>query len=170
MDGVHDVGGMHGFGPVEREQDESVFHGAWEAAVVAMMRAGGRRGVYNIDEFRHGIERMDPAHYPASSYYEHWLDGITRIFLEKGVVGAEELAARTEFFRARPRTTARSPSQRASRSSSSCRPSSTTRRSTPGSNARGCETCRSRRRGCLARIRAGRSGSSSGSSGAAIWC
>ena len=102
MDGVHDVGGMHGFGPVEREQDESVFHGAWEAAVVAMMRAGGRRGVYNIDEFRHGIERMDPAHYLASSYYEHWLDGITRIFLEKGVVGAEELAARTEFFRARP--------------------------------------------------------------------
>ena len=102
MDGVHDVGGMHGFGPVEREQDEPVFHGPWEAAVVAMMRAGGRHGIYNIDEFRHGIERMDPAHYLASSYYEHWLDGITRIFLEKGVVGAEELATRTEFFRARP--------------------------------------------------------------------
>ena len=102
MDGVHDVGGMHGFGPVEREQGEPVFHGAWEAAVLAMMRAGGRHGVYNIDEFRHGIERMDPAHYLASSYYEHWLDGITRIFLEKGVVGAEELAARTDFFRARP--------------------------------------------------------------------
>ena len=63
MDGVHDVGGMHGFGPVEREANEPVFHGSWEAAVVAMMRAGGTRGVFNIDEFRHGIERMDPAHY-----------------------------------------------------------------------------------------------------------
>ena len=102
MDGVHDVGGMHGFGPVEREANEPVFHGAWEAAVVAMMRAGGTRGVFNIDEFRHGIERMDPAHYLSSSYYEHWLDGIARLFVEKGVVSEAELAARTEFFQSRP--------------------------------------------------------------------
>jgi len=102
MDGIHDVGGMHGFGPVERESDEPVFHAPWEAAVVAIMRAAGTRGIYNIDEFRHGIERMDPAHYLASGYYEHWLDGITRVLLEKGVIGAEELGARTEFFGARP--------------------------------------------------------------------
>lgn len=102
MDGVHDVGGMHGFGPVEREDNEPVFHAPWEAAVVAIMRAAGRRGLYNIDEFRHGIERMDPAHYLGSSYYEHWLDGIARLLLEKGVVKAEELDARTEFFRERP--------------------------------------------------------------------
>jgi nitrile hydratase len=102
MDGVHDVGGMHGFGPVEREADEPTFHARWEAAVVAIMRAAGRRGIYNIDEFRHGIERMDPGHYLASSYYEHWLDGITRILVEKGVVQPGELDARTEFFQARP--------------------------------------------------------------------
>ena len=88
MDGVHDLGGMHGFGPVEREENEPPFHGRWEAAVVAIMRATRGAGLYNIDEFRHGIERMDPAHYLGSSYFEHWLDGIARVLAEKGVVDA----------------------------------------------------------------------------------
>jgi nitrile hydratase subunit beta len=102
MDGVHDLGGMHGFGPVEREENEPPFHGRWEAAVVAIMRGTRGAGLYNIDEFRHGIERMDPAHYLGSSYFEHWLDGITRVLMEKGVVDAAELEARTRLFRERP--------------------------------------------------------------------
>ena len=101
MDGIHDLGGMHGFGPVEREDSEPPFHARWEAAVVAIMRAT-RGSVYNIDEFRHGIERMDPAHYLASSYFEHWLDGIARLLAEKGVVDAAELEARTQQFHERP--------------------------------------------------------------------
>jgi nitrile hydratase subunit beta len=102
MDGVHDLGGMHGFGRVEREANEPVFHEAWEAAVYAIMRASLGTGLYNLDEFRHGVERMDPAHYLRSGYYEHWLDGIARVLTEKGVLSADELAARTEFFAARP--------------------------------------------------------------------
>ncbi|MGH7412617.1 MAG: nitrile hydratase subunit beta, partial [Candidatus Rokuibacteriota bacterium] len=102
MDGVHDLGGMQGFGPVEREENEPTFHAAWEAAVLAMMRAGGSRGLFNIDEFRHGIERMMPAHYLRATYYEKWLDGVTRVLVEKGVVGAEELAARLAFFEQKP--------------------------------------------------------------------
>ena len=102
MDGVHDLGGMQGFGPVVREENEPPFHAAWEAAVVAMMRAGGAGGVYNIDEFRHAIERMAPADYLGASYYEKWLDGIARLFVEKGLIGAEELQRRIAFFRERP--------------------------------------------------------------------
>ncbi len=102
MDGVHDLGGMHGFGPVEREENEPPFHAPWEATVVAIMRAARAAGLYNIDEFRHGIERMDPAHYLGSSYFEHWLDGIARILAEKGVVTAGEMEARMAFFGARP--------------------------------------------------------------------
>ena len=83
MDGVHDLGGMHGFGPVEREDNEPPFHAPWEAAVVAIMRATRGAGLYNIDEFRHGIERMDPAHYLGSSYFEHWLDGIARVLTRR---------------------------------------------------------------------------------------
>lgn len=101
MDGVHDLGGMQGFGPIEREENEPPFHAAWEAAVLAMMRAGGSRGLFNIDEFRHGIERMEPAHYLRASYYEKWLDGITRLLVEKGVVSASELVTRAAFFATR---------------------------------------------------------------------
>lgn len=108
MDGVHDLGGLQGFGPVEREENEPVFHADWEAAVLAMMRAAGSRGLFNIDEFRHGIERMAPAHYLRASYYEKWLDGVTRVLVEKGVVGAEELAGRLAFFGERPDASARS--------------------------------------------------------------
>jgi nitrile hydratase subunit beta len=102
MNGIHDLGGMHGFGTVEREHDEPVFHADWERVMVAIQRDAGRRGVFNADEFRHGIERMAPAHYLASSYYEHWLDGITRLLLEKGVLNEQELEARTAFFAEHP--------------------------------------------------------------------
>jgi nitrile hydratase subunit beta len=101
MDGVHDLGGVHGFGPVAREENEPTFHAPWEAAVVAIMRATLGRS-FNLDEFRHAIERMDPAHYLSSSYYEHWLDGIARLLTEKGVVSRDELEARTAFFDERP--------------------------------------------------------------------
>ena len=109
MDGVHDLGGMHGFGPVEREENEPVFHAAWEAAVLAIQRAGGARGFYNIDEFRHGIERMAPAHYLRATYYEKWLDGVTRVLLEKGVLDPAELAARVAYFERRPDAPATEP-------------------------------------------------------------
>jgi nitrile hydratase subunit beta len=102
MDGVHDLGGMHGFGPVDREANEPPFHESWEAAVFAIMRASLGTGQYNLDEFRHGVERMDPAHYLRSGYYEHWLDGIARVLVEKGVVSDQEFAARTAFFAERP--------------------------------------------------------------------
>src|SRR5260370_26868102 len=98
MDRVPDLGGMHGFGPVEREENEPVFHAAWEAAVLAIQRAGGARGLFNIDEFRHRIEPMAPAHYLRATYYEKRLDGATRLPLAKGVVGAEAPAAPPGYF------------------------------------------------------------------------
>lgn len=102
MNGVHDLGGMHGFGPVRREENEPWFHADWEKHVFAIRRATMAQGLYNLDEFRHGIERMDPAHYLASSYYEHWLASVETLLIEKGVVTKEELDARTAFFREHP--------------------------------------------------------------------
>lgn len=102
MNGVHDMGGMQGFGPVEREQNEPVFHAGWEAAVYAMSRAMSRAGIQNIDESRYAIERMDPADYLSSSYYERWLDARLRILIEKGVIDEQELEARSRFFTEQP--------------------------------------------------------------------
>src|SRR5918998_2146157 len=98
MNGPHDMGGMHGFGPVVREENEPVFHGEWEKRVYGVMRAAMARGVYNIDEMRHGIERMPPAEYLASSYYERWLSSAERLLAEKGVVSRDELEARVALL------------------------------------------------------------------------
>jgi hypothetical protein len=60
MDGVHDLGGMDGFGAVEAEKDEPVFHEPWEGRVHAMSSTMGARGVWNIDIGRFGIELLPP--------------------------------------------------------------------------------------------------------------
>jgi nitrile hydratase len=92
VNGVHDLGGMHGFGPVPVEPDEPLFHAAWEGRVLAMQGSGRRAHLYNLDEFRHAIERMPAARYLEASYYERWLTAIETLLLEKGIVTPEELA------------------------------------------------------------------------------
>ena len=104
MNGAHDMGGMHGFGPVVREENEPTFHEPWERTVFAMQRAIRTRGLINIDESRHGIERMPPAEYLASSYYERWLSSLERNLLDKGVITQQELEARTALLREHPET------------------------------------------------------------------
>ena len=94
MNGAHDLGGMDGFGPVEAEPNEPVFHGEWEKRTFAMTVAMGFYGAWNIDMSRYARERMDPAEYLATSYYEHWLHGLETLLVEKGLITAEELAAR----------------------------------------------------------------------------
>jgi nitrile hydratase len=93
MNGVHDMGGMDGFGKVEPEPDEPVFHAAWEARVMAMNRAMGATGAWNIDMSRFSREMLAPDVYLASSYYRKWLLGLERILLERALVDADEIAA-----------------------------------------------------------------------------
>ncbi len=93
MDGIHDMGGMHGFGPVLVERDEPVFHHRWEGVVRALMgRTVGR--YYHLDEFRHAIERMPAHEYLRASYYEKWLHAVETLLIEKSVIAPRELAAR----------------------------------------------------------------------------
>ncbi len=100
MNGVHDLGGMHGFGPVEPEQNEPTYHTAWEAR--AHVLATSANGFYNIDEFRSGIERMDPVAYLTASYYERWLATLETNLAEKGILTREEVAARHALYAADP--------------------------------------------------------------------
>lgn len=104
MNGVHDMGGTHGFGPVQREENEPLFHADWEARVLAINRLSRKHGYYNIDEFRYGIERMQPAHYLRSTYYERWLATVEYNLIEKGLLTSDELDFRTELFRNHPET------------------------------------------------------------------
>jgi nitrile hydratase beta subunit len=95
MDGIHDLGGMSGFGPVDVERDEPVFHEPWEALAFALNILGiASLRAYNADEYRHSVERMDPAHYLAATYYERVLTGVATLLVEKGVVTRDDLEAR----------------------------------------------------------------------------
>jgi nitrile hydratase subunit beta len=94
VNGVHDLGGMHGFGPVEIERDEPVFHHDWERRAFALTLAAGYLGKWNIDQSRHAREQMHPADYLATTYYEHWLFGLEWLLHEAGLVTRDELQAR----------------------------------------------------------------------------
>ncbi len=93
MDGVHDMGGMHGFGKVEPEENEPVFHEEWEARVQALYRAMSYTGAWVIDRARFTREQLPPAVYLASSYYKKWELGMEKQLAELDLVGSDELAA-----------------------------------------------------------------------------
>ena len=69
MNGIHDLGGMQGFGPIEREENEPVFHADWERRIFALLNLTIAAGQYHVDEIRHSIERMAPADYLTTPYY-----------------------------------------------------------------------------------------------------
>lgn len=94
MNGIHDVGGMDGFGPVVRDQDEHVFHEPWHGRMHAVAFAARVRGCFNLDEFRHAIERLHPVEYLTRSYYERWEPAVERLLIEKGYLTQEEVDAR----------------------------------------------------------------------------
>jgi len=102
MNGVHDMGGMHGFGPVVPEVNEPAFHAAWEGHVLALQRLTIGQDLFNLDAFRLGIEQMDPAHYLRSSYYERWLTTIETNLIEAGLLTRAELDAKTDLLRDQP--------------------------------------------------------------------
>ena len=91
MNGCHDVGGMHGFGPILREENEPYFHHAWEERVFGLFFGCFAGGHFNIDEFRHSIEHMGPDYY---QYYEHWLHAMQDLLVRRGVLTTSEIETR----------------------------------------------------------------------------
>jgi len=91
MNGIHDMGGMQDMGPVRHEENEPVFHEAWEGRVYALTRALGAWGKWNIDASRHGIELLPPEDYLRMSYYEKWLVRTIGLLVRQKMVTTEEI-------------------------------------------------------------------------------
>ena len=91
MDGIHDLGGMQGFGAVDHSPAEPVFRHRWEAAARALLAVVAGAAEASGGEFRHSIERMEPGHYLTSSYYEHWLTAAATLAVEHGLVTRSSL-------------------------------------------------------------------------------
>ena len=93
MDGIHDMGGMDGFGTVEPEPNEPVFHAAWEGRVLALNRAMGFTGS-GPSMGRAGIEELPPDVYLSVLLLQKWALRLESILVvARGLVGADEIAA-----------------------------------------------------------------------------
>ena len=109
MDGIHDMGGMHGFGRVPFEQNEATFHHEWERRVWGLRLAALKPSWMNLDCSRHTLERTPPALYLSYSYFERWLYGLTTTMLEAGFVTIEEVKQAKASPGTAPRTDAPGP-------------------------------------------------------------
>jgi len=102
MDGVHDMGGMDGFGKVVPEPNEPAFHEPWEGRVMAMNRAMGATGAWNIDMSRHSREVLPPQIYLAATYYQKWFLGLRQMMLDRGLIDQDEVEAGHALRPAKP--------------------------------------------------------------------
>lgn len=91
MDGIHDLGGKQGFGKVRYKAGTEIYHHPWEIKANSLSGALVGAGVFNMDEYRHAIERMEPRHYINASYYERVLTACAILCVEKGVTTQAEL-------------------------------------------------------------------------------
>jgi nitrile hydratase len=102
MNGIHDMGGMDGFGRVDPEPNEPVFHAAWEGRVLAIQRALAATGAWTIDASRYARERLPPDVYLATSYYWQWLLGLETNLVAYGLVDADEITGGRALRPAKP--------------------------------------------------------------------
>lgn len=95
MDGIHDLGGKFGFGPVSPDVDAQAFPEHWQGAVFTIANAMFFSGAaHNADHFRHAIERIDPVSYLNDGYYGRWLGGAETLLVEAGQVSQAEITER----------------------------------------------------------------------------
>jgi nitrile hydratase len=99
MIGIHDMGGMHGFGRIDTVDNE-VFHEPWEGLTFALEKLCAHYGVWlTADEVRHAIEKIGHGTYLTASYYEHWLHAWEPLLIEKGFLTESELRTRQQAVR-----------------------------------------------------------------------
>ncbi len=97
MDGIHDLGGKHGFGKVEHTRTQAPFQSPWEGKVFALIQSAGRMGAYrNVDRFRHAVERIDPVAYLSHGYYGRWLGALETTLVEAGILQQSAIQERYE--------------------------------------------------------------------------
>jgi len=93
MNGIHDMGGMHGMGPIAHEPNEPVFHQEWEGRAWGLQRAMGPWGRGRWGSTRYELERIPPAEYLRMSYYERWFTILVNRLLRSDLITPGELAS-----------------------------------------------------------------------------
>lgn len=132
-----DLGGREGYGPVLPEPEGELWHEAFEPRALALTLAMGATGAWNIDQSRAARETQPD--YPRLSYYRLWLAALQTLMAERGLVGADELAAGQALHPPAPVArvlTAASVPAALARGSATSRPATTAARFKPGDAVR----------------------------------
>lgn len=91
MDGIHDLGGKQGFGPVDVNEKEEVFHADWEGRMWAIAQCASGRDGWTIDWWRHCRELIDPVDYLTRPYFDSWMQAYTAAYIDSGTFSLEEI-------------------------------------------------------------------------------
>ena len=102
MDGVHDLGGREGFGPIQGKDDDRSFHAEWEARAYGMIQASARDSNWTIDWFRHCRELIAPADYLTRTYFDHWVVTLAAQMIDAGYIALDELKSGVSAFTPEP--------------------------------------------------------------------
>lgn len=92
MDGIHDLGGKQGHGPVPVQSGDADFAHDWERRMWGLARAGIAHGI-TIDWFRHGLERMVPSDYLSFAYFQKWATNFLMMMIDNGQITFDEVVA-----------------------------------------------------------------------------
>jgi nitrile hydratase len=103
MNGIHDMGGMHGMGLIKHDPNEPVFHEVWEGRAWGLQRSMAPWGRGRWGNTRYELERIPPAEYLRMPYYERWFHVLVNRLLRSELITADELSAgRADPSRPRP--------------------------------------------------------------------
>ena len=102
MDGVHDLGGREGFGPIVDKADDKVIHAEWEIRDFAMKQSSAMGRSWTIDWFRHCRELADPIDYLTRPYYDQWLTTLAAQLIDEGYLSLDEIKRGAPAFAAKP--------------------------------------------------------------------
>jgi nitrile hydratase beta subunit len=101
MDGIHDMGGMHGFGRVPPLTDEPGFPEPWQGRAFSLGLLAIRVSGANLHAFRHAIERVPPVQY-LSGYWTRWLRGAENLLTDSGILAEGAVEARAQALHGEP--------------------------------------------------------------------
>jgi nitrile hydratase len=109
MDGVHDLGGREGFGPIVDRADDKPFHADWEMRAFGMKQASAAAKSWTIDWFRHSRELIDPVDYLTRPYFDQWLTTLAAQMIDEGYLTLDEIKTGAASFAAKPSVPSQSP-------------------------------------------------------------
>ncbi|MER5542402.1 nitrile hydratase subunit beta [Streptomyces sp. NPDC002589] len=100
MDGIADMGGTPGWGPVQPpKKNEPVFAEPWQGRAFALAILSNRVSGGNLDSFRHALERLDRAAYLEEGYYGRWLNAGELRLLDSAILAPGAVDARARNLR-----------------------------------------------------------------------